>query len=100
MRIFGHKRDKVTDEWRKYIMRSLMIYLSPNVVRVLNSIMRWAGHVARMGERRGVYRVLEGNPEGKRPLGRPRHRCISRKWDVGVRTRSSWFRIGRGCRHL
>jgi hypothetical protein len=89
MRISEHKRDKGTDEWRKYIMRSLMIYLSPNVVWVFNSIMRWAGHVAHMGERRGVYRVLIGKPEGKRPLGRPRHRCISRKWDVGVRTRTS-----------
>jgi hypothetical protein len=45
-------------------------YSSPNIVR----IMRWAGHVARMGERRGVYRVLVGRPEGKRPLGRPRRR--------------------------
>jgi hypothetical protein len=53
-------------------------------------IMRWAGHVARMGEMRGVYRVLMGKPEGKRPLGRPRRRweenikCTFRMWDVGV----------------
>ena len=52
------------------MMRSL-----PNIVRVVKSrIMRWAGHVARMGEGRGVHRVLVGKSEGKRPLGRPRHR--------------------------
>ena len=50
------------------------LYCSPNIVRVIKSRIRWTGHVARMGERRGVYRVLVGKPEGKRPLGRPRHR--------------------------
>jgi len=59
-----------------------------------------------MGERRGLYRFLVGEPEGKRPLGRPRRRWaiilrwIFRKWDVGVRTGSSWLRIGTGGGHL
>jgi len=53
------------------------LYFLPNIVRVIKSRrIRWAGHVARMGEERGVYRVLVGKPEGKRPLGRPRHRWV------------------------
>ena len=76
-RIFGPKRDEVTREWRKLHNEELNdLYCSPNVVRVIKSRrMRWAGNVARMGERRGIYRVLVGKPEGKRPLGRPRRRC-------------------------
>ena len=75
-RIFGPKRDEVTGEWRKLYNEELNdLYSSPNIVRVIKSrIMRWDGHVARMGERRGLYRVLVGKREVKRPLGRPRRR--------------------------
>jgi hypothetical protein len=75
-KIFVPKRDEVTGEWRKLHNKELNdLYSSPTIVRVIKSrTMRWAGHLARMGERRGVYRVLVGKPEGKRPLGRPRHR--------------------------
>jgi hypothetical protein len=75
-RMFGPKRDEVTGEWRKLHNEELNdLYSSPNVVQVIKSRrMRWAGQVAGMGERRGVYRVLVGKPEGKRPLGRPRRR--------------------------
>ena len=66
-RVFGPKRDEVTGEWRKIHNEELNdLYCSPNIVRVVKSrIMRWAGHVARMGERRGVYRVLVGKCGGK-----------------------------------
>ena len=57
------------------------LYSSPNIVRVIKwRRMRWAVHVARMGEERGVYRVLVGKPEGKRPLGRPRGRWDWKVW--------------------
>ena len=70
-RIFGPKWDEVTGKWRKLHSEELNnLYSLPIFVRVIKSrIMRWAGHVALMGEERGVYRVLVGNPEGQRPLG-------------------------------
>jgi hypothetical protein len=74
-RIFGPKKDEVTGEWRKLHNEEIHdLYSSSNIVRVIQLKMRWAGHVARMGEDRGVYRVLVGKPEGQRPLGRPRRR--------------------------
>ena len=77
-RIFGPRRDEVTGEWRRLHNEELNdLYCSPNIVLVIKwRRMRWAGHVARMGEERGVYRVLVGKPEGKRPLGRPRRRWV------------------------
>jgi len=70
------RRDEVTEEWRKLRNQELnVLYSSPNIVQLVKSRrMRWAGHVARMGESRGVYRVLVGKPEGNRPLGRSRRR--------------------------
>jgi hypothetical protein len=80
-RIFRPKRDELTGEWRKLHNEELnYLYSSPNLVRVMKSRrIRWAGH--RMGERRGVYRILMGKPEGNRLLGRPR-----RRWEDKIAT--------------
>ena len=80
-RIFGSKRNEVTGEWRTLHNEELRdLYSLPNIVRVVKSRrMRLVGHVARMGEGRGVHRVLVGKPEGKRPL-RPR-----RRWEDNIK---------------
>jgi hypothetical protein len=90
--VFGPRRDEVTVEWRKLHNEELNdLYSLPNIERVAKSrIMRWAGHVARMGEWRGVHRVLVGKPEGRRPLRRPR-----RRW--GDNIKRDLQEVGGGC---
>jgi hypothetical protein len=77
-RKFEPKRDRVTEGWRKLHNEELHnLYSSPSIIRIIKSRrMRWAGRVARIGEKRNANRLLVGKPEGKRPLGRPRRRWI------------------------
>jgi hypothetical protein len=75
---FGLKREEVMGDWRKLRNGKLHnLYSSLNIIRMIKlRKMRWAGQVARMGEKRNAYRILVGKPEGKRPLGRQRHRWV------------------------
>jgi hypothetical protein len=77
-RIFGCKRYKVMEKWRKLHSRELHnLYASPDIIRqIKSSRIKWTGHVARMGEGRNMYNVSVGKPQGKRPVERPR-----RRWD-------------------
>ena len=81
-RIFWPQRDDITEEWGKLHNEELNdLYCLLGTVRLIKSRrMRWAGHVVRMGETRGVYRVLVGKHEGRRPLGRP-----SRRWEDNIK---------------
>jgi hypothetical protein len=93
-RIFGPKRDEVTGEWRKLHNEELHnLYSSPSIIRIIKSKrMRWLGHVAQMGggEKRNMYRLLVGKPEGKRPLGRPRCRWID-NIKMDILDRIGWY---------
>jgi hypothetical protein len=76
----------VTGEWRKLHNEELHdLYSSPSIIRIMKlRRMRWAGHVARIGEKRNSYRLLMGKPEGKRPLGRPRCKLVDNiRMDLG-----------------
>jgi hypothetical protein len=98
---------KVFGPWRKLHNEELNdLYFSPNIARVIKSRrMRWAVYVAHMGEGRGMYRVLVGKPEGKRPLGRPRHRwednikdlqevgCWGMDWIKLAQDRDRWWAL-------
>jgi hypothetical protein len=92
-RVFGPKRDEMTGKWRKLRNEELNdLYSLPNIVRVVTSKrMRWAGLVARMGEERGVHRMLVEKIEGKRSMGRPR-----RTWEDNIKMDLQKVGGGRG----
>jgi hypothetical protein len=92
-KIFGPKRDKVTGQWRKIHTEELNdLYSSPNIIWAIKSrSMRWTGHMACTGEKRGAYRILVGRPEGRQPLGRPRNR-----WEDNIEMDLQEVRCGDG----
>jgi hypothetical protein len=100
MRIFRPKKEDVTGEWRKVHNQELYdLFSSLNIIRVIKSRrVRWEGHVARMGDRRGAYSVFVGKREGERPLGRPK-----RRWEDNIKMalqKVGWDRFGSGYGHV
>ena len=106
-RIFGPKRDKITGEWRRLHNKELYaLCSSPEILVIKSRKLRWAGHVSHMAENESVYRVSVGKPEGRKPLGRTRHRwednikMVHREMGCGEWTGSVWLRTGTGGRLL